>query len=97
MGRRCLAVRWGRAGHEEARADACADLTHLSSTFGPGMGRPDRFCLFASGRWVAIYPFFCLRGRVRTRGGRLHRRDSLTTVKFVCQFEIVSLSAFFIS
>jgi hypothetical protein len=73
MGRRCLAVRWGRAGHEEARADTCADLTHLSSTFGPGMGRPDRFCLFASGRWVAIYPFFCLRGRVRTRGGRLRR------------------------
>jgi hypothetical protein len=50
-------------------------------TFVPGMGRPYRFCPFVSGRWVAIYLFFCPRGRILTRGGRLRRPagDALTT------------------
>jgi hypothetical protein len=56
-----------------ARTARLFALTHLSPTFGPGMGRPDRACLFVSARWVTIYLFFYLRGRVRTQGGRLRR------------------------
>jgi hypothetical protein len=48
-------------------------LTHLSPTFGLGMGRLDWPCLFASGHWVAIYPFFCPHRPVRTWGGHLRR------------------------
>jgi hypothetical protein len=43
--------------------DVCTDclLVHADlslPTFWPRMGRPDRACLFASARWVVIYPFF---------------------------------------
>jgi hypothetical protein len=39
-------------------------------------------CLFGSGRWVAVSPFFCPRGHVRTWGGRLGRPagDALITL-----------------
>jgi hypothetical protein len=69
----------GSAGHEEARADECADRSlvladpSLSPTFGLGIGRPDHPCLFVLARWVAIYLFFYPRGHVRMRGDCLHR------------------------
>jgi hypothetical protein len=43
-------------------------LTHFASTFGPGMGRTDRACLFGLGRSSGFSPFFYPRGCVRTCG-----------------------------
>jgi hypothetical protein len=64
-------------------------LTHLPPTFGPGMGRPNCICLFASARWDVFSPFFCPRGRVRTRGDRLHRPggDALMPTTQACAGE----------
>jgi hypothetical protein len=55
--------RYARTRAWTARLSA---LTHLSPTFGPGMDRPDHFCLFVSARWIVIYPFFYPCGRVQT-------------------------------
>jgi hypothetical protein len=47
--------------------------THLSPTFRPGMGQPDRVYPFASARWNMIFHFFYPRGRIRTHAGRINR------------------------
>jgi hypothetical protein len=58
---------------EDTKRYARTRLTHIAPTFGPGMDRPDLCCLFGSGRWDAIYPFFCPCGRFRTQADRLGR------------------------
>jgi hypothetical protein len=41
-----------------ARTARLSALIHLSPTFGPGMGRPDCVCPFASARWGVFSLFF---------------------------------------
>jgi hypothetical protein len=62
-----------------ARTTRLSMLTHLSPTFGPGMGRPDRVCPFASARWSVFSPFFYPREHVQMHAGRMSRpaRDTL--------------------
>jgi hypothetical protein len=47
--------RHARMRAQTARLSA---LTQFCPTFGSGMGRPDRACLFGSGRWVTFTHFF---------------------------------------
>jgi hypothetical protein len=60
-----------RHARTRVRTARLSALTHLSPTFRPEMGRPDRVCPFASARWGVCSPFFCPRGRVRTRAGQM--------------------------
>jgi hypothetical protein len=77
-GRGSAAARWGRAVHEEPRADACTDRSVVRadpsfSHIWAGNGSIGLHLSVYVGPlgWVSTFSYLC--GRVRTRAGRMDR------------------------
>jgi hypothetical protein len=77
MSRSALSARPGADKRDAGGGRACCPgRCILGPNLRPKWVHTDKLgphCLFGSGRWVAVSPFFCLREHVRTRGGRLGR------------------------